>query len=281
MAIKLYKPTTPARRKTSVLVNPLVSKSGKLLKKLVVIRKKNSGRNNQGKITVRHKGGGAKRYIRLVDFKMDKYDIPAKIEKIEYDPNRNANIALVCYRDGERRYILAGEGMKVDQIIVCSKTKLTLADGNRFPFTLIPTGIPVCNVELKPGQGGKLARGAGSSITFVGIDGDNAQLKMPSSEIRIVSKDCFATLGSVSNSEFRNIRWGKAGRMRHRGIKPTVRGKVMNPCDHPHGGGEGKHPIGMKHPKTLWGKPALGVKTRKITKYSNKSIISRRKKRRK
>ncbi len=280
MAIKLYKPTTPGRRKTSVISNPLVSKKSKLLKKLIIIRKKNSGRNNQGKITVRHKGGGAKRYIRIVDFKMDKYDIPAKIERIEYDPNRNANIALVCYRDGERRYVLACEGMKPGEHITSSRTKLTLSEGNRFPLSLIPTGISVYNVELKPETGGKLARSAGNSLTFIGIDGDRAQLKLPSGEMRIVSKDCFATIGTVSNAEFRNIRWGKAGRMRHRGIKPTVRGKVMNPCDHPHGGGEGKHPIGMKHPKTLWGKPALGVKTRKHTKYSDKYIIARRKKRR-
>lgn len=279
MAIKLYKPTTPARRKTSVISNPLVSKKIKLPKNLIVIRKKNSGRNNQGKITVRHKGGGAKRYIRLVDFKMDKFDIPAKVERIEYDPNRNANIALVCYRDGERRYVLACEGMKPGDHIISSKTKLTLSEGNRFPLSIIPTGIAVYNVELKPGNGGKLARSAGNKLTFIGIDGEKAQLKLPSGEVRIVSKDCFATIGTVSNAEFRNIRWGKAGRMRHRGIKPTVRGKVMNPCDHPHGGGEGKHPIGMKHPKTLWGKPALGVKTRKNNKYSNKFIISRRKKR--
>ncbi len=280
MAIKVYKPTTPARRKTSVISNPLISKKSKLLKNLIIIRKKNSGRNNQGKITVRHKGGGEKRYIRLVDFKMDKYDIPAKVERLEYDPNRNANIALVCYRDGERRYVLACEGMKVDQQIVCSKTKLTLSDGNRFPLSIIPTGITIHNVELKPGNGGKIGRSAGNSITFVGIDGDRAQIKMPSGEMRVISKDCFATIGTVSNSEYRNIRWGKAGRMRHRGIRPTVRGKVMNPCDHPHGGGEGKHPIGMKHPKTLWGKPALGVKTRKKTKYSDKFIITRRKKKR-
>ncbi|MDD4289771.1 MAG: 50S ribosomal protein L2 [Patescibacteria group bacterium] len=279
MAIKLYKPTTPARRKTSVISNPLISKKIKLPKNLIIIRKKNSGRNNQGKITVRHKGGGAKRYIRLVDFKMDKYDIPAKVERIEYDPNRNANIALVCYRDGERRYILAGDGMKPGDHIISSKTKLILSEGNRFPLSIIPTGISVYNVELKPGCGAKLARSAGNKLTFIGIDGEKAQLKLPSGEVRIVSKDCCATIGTVSNAEFRNIRWGKAGRMRHRGIKPTVRGKVMNPCDHPHGGGEGKHPIGMKHPKTLWGKPALGVKTRNNNKYSNKFIISRRKKR--
>lgn len=281
MAIKVYKPTTPSRRHTSVAIGDNVSKKNKPLKKLTVIRKQKSGRNNQGKITVRHRGGGAKRYIRQVDFKRDKFDIPAKVESVEYDPNRNAHIALVCYRDGERRYILASEGMKTDQIVVSSKTKLEVADGNRFPLVLIPAGMSIYNIELKPGQGGKIVRGAGARGIFMGIEDKYAQIKLPSGEVRLVPKDCFATLGQVSNAEFRNIRWGRAGRMRHKGIRPTVRGKVMNPCDHPHGGGEGRQPIGMKHPKTPWGKPALGVKTRKKTKYSDKFILKRRKKRRK
>lgn len=276
MAIKLYKPTTSARRHTSVAVNSLVSRKSKPNKKLSVIRKKNSGRNNQGKITVRHKGGGSKRYIRLIDFKMDKYDVPAKVEALEYDPNRNAYIALLCYADGERRYVIACEKMQVGQRVISSKTKLELGDGNRFPLSIMPTGSFVYNIELQPEKGAKLVRGAGNSAVFLGIDGEKAQIKLPSGEMRIVSKDCFATMGTVSNSEYRNIRWGKAGRMRHRGIKPTVRGKVMNPCDHPHGGGEGKQPIGLKYPKTPWGKHALGVKTRKTKKYSNKMIIRRR-----
>ncbi len=279
MPIKLYKPTTSARRHTSVSVSFVAPKKNKLVKKLSVIKKKHGGRNNQGKITVRHQGGGAKRYIRIVDFKMDKYDIPAKVEQIEYDPNRNAYIALICYRDGERRYILACENLKKDQVVVSSETKLTLSDGNRFPLHLIPAGTPICNLELQPKKGGKLVRSAGNSATLMGIDGNNAQIKLPSGEMRLVSKDCFATIGAVSNSEFRNIRWGKAGRTRHRGIRPTVRGKVMNPCDHPHGGGEGKHPIGLKYPKTPWGKHAIGVKTRKKKKYSNNRIIKRRAKR--
>ena len=279
MAIKLYKPTTSARRHTSVAINPLISRKSEPLKSLTIIRKKYSGRNNQGKITVRHKGGGAKRYIRIIDFKMDKYDIPAKVEKLEYDPNRNAHIALVCYADGARRYVLACEGMKAGQRIISSKTKLEIGDGNRFPLHLIPVGSFIYNIELQPEKGGKMVRGAGNSSVLMGIDGNRAQIKLPSGEMRIVSKDCFATIGTVSNSEYRNIRWGKAGRMRHRGIKPTVRGKVMNPCDHPHGGGEGKHPIGMKYPKTPWGKHAIGVKTRKVKKYSNKQIIRRRAKR--
>ncbi|MDD3284119.1 MAG: 50S ribosomal protein L2 [Patescibacteria group bacterium] len=281
MAIKVYKPTTPAKRKTSVVLNPILSKKSEPLKKLTCIKKKNSGRNNQGRVTVRHQGGGEKRYLRDVDFKRDKYDIPAKVEKIEYDPNRNAFISLVCYKDGERRYILTAEGMQVGQEVISSKTKLVLVDGNRFPFTLIPSGTSVYNVELTPGKGGKMIRGAGARGVFTGIEGKYAQIKLPSSEVRLVPKDCFATIGQVSNSEFRNIRWGKAGRMRHRGIRPTVRGKAMNPCDHPHGGGEGRHPIGMKHPKTPWGKPALGVKTRATKKYSDSMILNRRKKRNK
>jgi large subunit ribosomal protein L2 len=281
MAIKVYKPTTPARRHTSVAIGENVSKKNKPLKKLTVIRKQNAGRNNQGRITIRHRGGGAKRFIRQVDFKRDKYDIPAKVESVEYDPNRNAHIALVCYQDGERRYILAAEGMKADQMVISSKTKLEVTDGNRFPLTLIPSGMTVYNIELKPEQGGKIVRGAGARAMFMGVEGKYAQIKLPSSEIRLVPKDCLATLGQVSNAEYRNIRWGKAGRMRHRGIRPTVRGKAMNPCDHPHGGGEGRQPIGMKHPKTPWGKPALGVKTRKKTKYSDDLILNRRKKRKK
>ncbi|MCD4705201.1 50S ribosomal protein L2 [bacterium] len=281
MAIKIYKPTTPARRQTSVVKNSDVSKKSTPLKRLTRIKKKNSGRNNQGRITVRHQGGGAKRFIREIDFKRDKFDIPAKVENIEYDPNRNAFIALICYSDGDRRYILAGDGMKEGQKIINSKKKLVLTDGNRFPFTLIPVGMNVYNIELAPDRGGKIVRGAGARAVFMGIEGDYAQIKLPSSEIRLVSKDCLATIGQVSNAEFRNIRWGKAGRMRHRGIRPTVRGKAMNPCDHPHGGGEGRHPIGMKHPKTPWGKPALGVKTRKKHKYSDKLIVRRRKKRKK
>ncbi len=281
MAIKVYKPTTPSRRHTSVAIAKNVSKKNKPFKKLIVIKKKNSGRNNQGRITVRHHGGGAKRYIRQVDFKRDKFDIPAKVESLEYDPNRNAYIALICYNDGERRYVLANEGMTVDQVIVTSKKKLELNDGNRFPLSLMPSGVAVYNIELQVGQGGKIVRGAGTKALFMGIEDKYAQIKLPSGEIRLVSKDCLATLGQVSNAEFRNIRWGKAGRMRHRGIRPTVRGKAMNPCDHPHGGGEGRQPIGMKHPKTPWGKVALGAKTRKKNKYSNNLILNRRKKRKK
>ena len=280
MAIKAYKPTTPSRRHTSVLISVANRKSNPV-KSIRVILKKNGGRNNQGKITVRHKGGGAKRFIRLVDFKRAKLDILAKVETIEYDPNRNANIVLVCYADGERRYILAADSMKVGDRIICSKTKYVRGIGNRFPLELIPTGIAVYNIELETGQGGKIVRGAGASAILMSIEGKYAQLKLPSGEIRKVAKECMATVGQVSNPEYRNVRWGKAGRMRHLGIKPTVRGKAMNPVDHPHGGGEARNSIGLKHPKTPWGKPALGVKTRKANKKSAKLIVQRRKKRRK
>jgi large subunit ribosomal protein L2 len=280
MAIKVYKPTTPARRRMSVLISD-VDKKARPIKKLRIIKKRSGGRNNQGKITVRHIGGGAKKFIRVVDFKRDKFDIPAKVEAIEYDPNRNANIARLVYADGVRSYILAADTMTAEQEVVTSKEKYVTGIGNRFPLEIIPTGQTVYNIELQVGRGGKIVRSAGAAATLMVIEGRYAQLKLPSGEIRKVFKECFATVGQVSNPEFRNIRWGKAGRMRHRGIKPTVRGKAMNPVDHPHGGGEARNPIGLKHPKTPWGKPALGVKTRKAHKASDKLIIQRRKKRRK
>jgi len=275
MPIKIYKPTTPARRKTSVLVIDEIT-AKKPAKKLTKGGKKRAGRNHQGRITIRHQGGGAKKKIRQVDFKRNKFDIGAKVVSIEYDPNRNANIALVSYTDGEKRYVLAPIGMKIGQVIVSSQKKITIANGNRLRLADIPTGSMVYNIELEPSLGGKIVRSAGAYAILMVVDGKYAQLKLPSGEIRLVPKDCQATLGQVSNPDFRNIRWGKAGRMRHRGIRPTVRGKVMNPVDHPHGGGEGSNPIGLKHPKTPWGKPALGVKTRKNKKY-DKLIVKRRK----
>ncbi len=277
MPIKVYKPTTPARRKTSVLVNKELSKK-RPAKSLITIRKKQAGRNNQGRISVRHQGGGAKRYIRIIDFKRDKFDIPAKVESLEYDPNRNANIALLLYPDGERRYILAPDQLKVGDKIVSSKDKkIAIKIGNRLALKRIPTGTIISNVEMVPGKGGQLARSAGNGLSLMAIYDKKAQLKMPSGEIRLVSEDCLATIGVPSNPEFRNIRIGKAGRKRHMGIRPTVRGKVMNPVDHPHGGGEGSNPIGMKHPKTYKGKPAYGVKTRKKNSPTNKFILKRRK----
>lgn len=275
MPIKVYKPTTPARRKTSVLVNKDLSKKGPK-KSLVVTRKKKAGRNNKGRISVRHQGGGVKRFIRKVDFRRDKYDIVARVETLEYDPNRNANIALLVYVDGERRYMLAPVGLKVGDKIKSSQKRVSIKTGNRLLLKNIPTGTVVYNVELTAGKGGQMARSAGNGLTLMALSDGNAQLKMPSGEIRIVSDKCAATIGSPSNPEFRNIRWGKAGRMRHKNIRPTVRGKVMNPVDHPHGGGEGSNPIGMKHPKTYKGKPAYGVKTRKKNKPSNRYIIKRR-----
>ncbi len=276
MAIKVYRPINPGLRKTSVLKNKELT-TERPLKSLITFRKQHSGRNNTGRITVRHKGGGHKRFIRVVDFKRDKYDIEAKVERLEYDPNRNVNIALVIYADGERRYVLASEQLKVGDKIVSSKNKVEIKDGNRTALKNIPTGMQVYDIELAVGGGGKMCRSAGNAAVLMALDAGKANLRLPSGEVRMVSQDAAATMGVPSNAEYRNIRWGKAGRMRHRGIRPTVRGKAMNPVDHPHGGGEGKHPIGMKQPKTYKGKFALGVKTRKSKKYSNRLIVKRRK----
>ena len=278
MAIKVYKPTTPARRKTSVIVNRELTKK-RPKKSLIKIRKQKAGRNNKGRITVRHKGGGAKRYIRIIDFKRVKFDVPAKVETLEYDPNRNTNIALIVYADGARSYILAPDKLKVGDKVISSQKKINPNIGNRLMLKNIPIGTVVFNIEITPSKGGQLARSSGNSTTLMALYDKKAQLRLPSGEIRIISEDCMATIGIPSNIEFRNIRWGKAGRKRHLGIRPTVRGKAMNPVDHPHGGGEGSNPIGMKHPKTYKGKPAYGIKTRKKNKPSNKFIIKRRKSR--
>ncbi|MBI5765972.1 50S ribosomal protein L2 [Candidatus Falkowbacteria bacterium] len=276
MPLKYYKPTTSARRHTSVLASHDITKT-KLEKGLVVSAKNMAGRNAYGRITVRHRGGGSRKKIRLIDYQRDKYDIPAKVERLEYDPNRNARIALLYYTDGEKRYIIAPRDLKVGDMVMSSNKLIELKVGNHLPLEVIPPGMFVYNIELEPGQGGKIARSAGNSAYLMGIDNGRAQLKMPSGEIRLVAGKCQATIGAVSNEDYKNIRWGKAGRMRHRGIRPTVRGKAMNPVDHPHGGGEGKNPIGLKHPKTPWGKPALGVKTRKQGKKSGRYILQRRK----
>lgn len=273
MPIKRYNPTTPGRRKSSVQTFDDIT-STKPLKSLMKLRKQHSGRTG-GKITVRHRGGGARRFTREIDFKRDKFDIPAVVATIEYDPNRNARIALVHYKDGEKRYILAGHGMEVGQAIHTSTKKGPMQPGNRYPLELIPEGMNVYNIELQPAKGGQIVRGAGTTAVFMGIDGEYAQVRLPSGEVRLVSRRCMATIGQVSNLDFRLVRWGKAGRMRHRGFRPTVRGKAMNPVDHPHGGGEGAQGIGMKHPKTPQGKPALGVKTRR-KRASNQYILQRR-----
>jgi len=274
MGIKKVKPTTAGRRQATFDDFFDITKT-KPEKNLIIIKKRMGGRNAQGKITIRHRGGGAKRYIRLVDFKRDKFDIPAKVASIEYDPNRGARIALLNYRDGAKRYIVAPVDLVVGEEVLASKNQIEIKRGNAMPVKYIPAGVAVYNLELEPSQGGRIARGAGNSVSVMGVEGKYAQIKMPSGEIRLVSKECLCTIGQVSNPDKRHIKLGSAGRSRHLGIRPTVRGKAMNPVDHPHGGGEGNQPIGLKHPKTPWGKPALGVKTRKH-RYSDKFIIKRR-----
>lgn len=276
MSIRTYKPTTPGRRNSSVQDFSDITKH-KPEKSLLAVIKKTGGRNNTGKITVRHKGGGVKRMYRMIDFKQATFDMPATIRAIEYDPNRGPRIALVSYENGEKRYILCEASMKVGDVVVSSKNKIEPLKGNRMPLAYIPAGMFVYNVELQPGKGGQIVRGAGNGAQLMVIEGMYAQLRLPSSELRLVSRNCMASVGQVGNSDYKLIRWGKAGRMRYRGIKPTVRGKNMNPVDHPHGGGEGHSPIGLKKgPRTKWGKPALGVKTRK-PQQSDKFIVSRRK----
>ncbi|MGI6347860.1 MAG: 50S ribosomal protein L2 [Patescibacteria group bacterium] len=275
MAIKKLKPNSPKRRHATFDDFSDLSKNKLPEKNLLVIKKKKSGRNNQGKITVRHRGGGAKRFIRIVDFYRNKFDIPATVASIEYDPNRGARLALLNYKDGEKRYIIAPVGLKVGDTVVSSKELVEIKNGNAMPLKFVPAGIAVSSVELEPGRGAKIARGAGNSVQVMGVEGKYAQLKMPSGEIRLVNKECLATIGQASNPDKRHMKIGSAGRKRHLGIRPTVRGTAMNPNDHPHGGGEGKQPIGLKSPKTKWGKIALGVKTRK-KKRSNKLIVQRR-----
>jgi len=275
MPIKKIRPVTTGQRNISVQSFADVT-SMTPEKSLISFRKTQAGRSN-GKITVRHQGGGARRYLRDVDFKRVRFDIPATVKTIEYDPNRGARIALIAYKDGVKSYVLAPDGLKVGEVIVSSMNEAEITAGNRLPLSKIPVGTPIHSVELAPGKGGQLGHGAGARIEFMAVEDDWAVLKLPSGEMRRVPKTCMATIGTVSNPDWHLVRWGKAGRMRHRGIKPTVRGKVMNPVDHPHGGGEGKHPIGMKFAKTKWGKHALGVKTRKRNLASNKLIIQRRK----
>ncbi len=275
MGVKRYKPTTPGRRISSVDDFADVTKSSPE-KKLTIKKNRKAGRTN-GKITVRHRGGGAKRRIRLVDYKRDKFDVPAKIASIEYDPNRGARLALLHYVDGEKRYMVAPVGLKVGDEVVSSMNKGEIQTGNRYKLEHIPIGMQIYNIELKPGKGGQIVRGAGTTAQLMAVDGSHATVRLPSGEVRMVAKLCMATLGQTSNPDRRLIRWGKAGRTRLRGIRPTVRGKAMNPVDHPHGGGEGRNPIGLKRPKTPTGKPALGVKTRR-KRASDKLIIKRRKK---
>ncbi|KXZ38984.1 large subunit ribosomal protein L2 [Alkalithermobacter thermoalcaliphilus JW-YL-7 = DSM 7308] len=276
MAIKKFKPITPSLRHMTVLVSDEIT-AHEPEKSLLVTLKKNAGRNAQGKITVRHRGGGAKRKYRLIDFKRDKDGIPAKVATIEYDPNRSANIALLHYVDGEKRYILAPNGLKVGSMVV-SGEEADIKVGNALKLKDIPVGTLVHNIEMKPGKGGQLVRSAGAAAQLMAKEGKNALLRLPSGEMRYINANCKATIGQVGNLEHENVTIGKAGRKRHMGIRPTVRGSVMNPNDHPHGGGEGRAPIGRPTPVTPWGKPTLGHKTRKKNKASDKMIVSRRKK---
>lgn len=276
MPITIYKPTSNGRRNSSTDAFSDLTK-WKPEKSLVEILKKNSGRNNQGVITVRHQGGGAKKLYRLVDFKQQKFDMEAELLAIEYDPNRGARIALIRYIDGTKSYILAPEVLPVGSKVLSSSKAIEAKVGNRMPLQYIPVGLFIYNVELTPGKGGQLARGAGLSAQLVSTEGDYAQIRLPSGEVRSVIKECLATIGILSNPDRRLIRWGKAGRIRHRGIRPTVKGKNMNPVDHPHGGGEGHSPIGQKRgPQTIYGKPARGVRTRKPEKWSDKFIVQSR-----
>ena len=273
MAIRNYKPTTPGRRKMSALVNEEITTSTPE-KSLTVTVKKNSGRNNQGKITVRHQGGGVKRKYRIIDFKRNKLNVPGKVASIEYDPNRTANIALISYLDGEKRYIIAPKGLEVGAMIE-SGENADIKVGNALPIMNIPVGTMIHNIELRPGKGGELARSAGASAQILGREDDYVMIRLSSGEQRKVLGRCFATVGTVGNEDSSLVKIGKAGRKRHMGIRPTVRGSVMNPNDHPHGGGEGRAPVGRKQPMTPWGKPALGLKTRK-KKQSDKFIVRRR-----
>ena len=274
MAIKKFKPTSPALRQMTVLVSDEIT-CNQPEKSILVSLKKNSGRNAQGKITVRHRGGGNRRKYRIIDFKRNKDGIPAKVATIEYDPNRTANIALLHYADGEKAYILAPVGLEVGTTVLSGPTA-DIKPGNAMALKDMPVGTVIHNIELKPGKGAQLVRSAGVSAQLMAKEGKKALLRLPSGEMRFVSIDCKATIGQVGNIEHGNVVIGKAGRKRHMGIRPTVRGSVMNPCDHPHGGGEGRTSIGRPSPVTPWGKPALGYKTRKKNKASDKLIVSRR-----
>jgi len=277
MAVKTYKPTTPSRRGMTVSTFDEITKS-RPERSLVVKRQRHAGRNVYGRITVRHRGGGHRRKIRLVDFKRNKYNVSARVAAIEYDPNRTARLALLNYTDGEKRYILAPLGLKVGDTVVTS-AQADIVPGNCLPIANIPVGTLIHNIELQEGRGGQLVRSAGSSAQLMAKEGDYAQIRLPSGEVRLIRQTCYATIGQIGNVDNSNIKLGKAGRKRHLGIRPTVRGTAMSPRDHPHGGGEGRSPIGMPGPKSPWGKPTLGAKTRR-NKKTNKYIVRRRAKKR-
>jgi large subunit ribosomal protein L2 len=273
MAIRVYKPTSPARRFMSVLTFDEITRK-EPERSLVTDLRKRAGRNNQGKITVRHQGGGERRKYRIIDFRRNKDNIPAKVAAIEYDPNRTCFIALLFYADGEKRYILAPLGLNVGDTVM-SGAQADIKPGNCLPLSNIPLGTLIHNVEIKVGRGGQMVRSAGTSAQVMAKEGDYAQVRLPSGEVRKVSINARATIGEVGNNEHENVRIGKAGRKRHMGFRPTVRGVVMNPVDHPHGGGEGRSPVGMPAPMSPWGKKTQGVKTRKHRKYSDKMIVKR------
>ena len=274
MGIKTFNPYTPSRRAMTQLDNAEITKSTPE-KSLTVSLNKTAGRNNQGKITVRHHGGGSRRKYRIIDFKRNKVDVPATVKSIEYDPNRTANIALICYADGEKSYIIAPNGLKVGDVLMNGENA-EVKVGNCLPLSAIPVGTEIHNVELYPGKGGQLVRAAGNTAQLMAKEGKYATLRLPSGEMRLVPIVCRATIGTVGNVEHGLVNIGKAGRKRNMGIRPTVRGSVMNPNYHPHGGGEGRAPVGRPSPMTPWGKPAMGLKTRKKKKQSNKLIIRRR-----
>ena len=275
MSIKTYKPTTPSRRHMSVSGFDGVDKHAKPQKELVEVLKKHAGRNSYGRITVRHQGGGNRKKYRVIDFKRDKMDVPATVQRLEYDPNRSAYIALVEYTDGERRYILAPVGLNVGDVIV-SSAAADIKPGNALPLANIQVGTVIHNIELYPGKGAQLVRSAGVAAQLMAKENGMATVRLPSGEYRKVRLNCIACIGQVGNVDHANIAIGKAGRKRHMGIRPTVRGSVMNPCDHPHGGGEGKAPVGRPGPVTPWGKPAMGYKTRKKKNATDKFIVKRR-----
>ena len=274
MAIKSYKPTTPSRRQMTVTDYSELSKVAPE-KSLLEPLKKHSGRNSNGRITVRHRGGGNRRKYRVIDFKRDKTEMPARVLTLEYDPNRSAHIALVQYEDGEKRYIIAPNGLKVGDTVVAGPGA-DIKPGNSLPMASIPTGTFIHNIELYPGKGAQLARSAGVMAQLMAKENGYALVRLPSGELRNIPEICVATIGQVGNIDYENVNYGKAGRRRHMGWRPTVRGSVMNPCDHPHGGGEGKSPIGHPGPLTPWGKPALGYKTRAHHNRSDKFIVKRR-----
>ena len=275
MAIKSFKPYTPSRRNMTVSAFDGVDKKAKPVRSLLDSVKKNSGRNSYGRITVRHRGGGNKRKYRIIDFKRDKMEMPATVQRIEYDPNRSAFIALVKYEDGELRYILAPVGIKAGDVVV-SSAAADIKPGNCLPIANIPVGTVIHNIELNPGRGAQLVRSAGAAAQLMAKEGNLAQVRLPSGEVRYIRTNCTAVIGQVGNLDHENVHIGKAGRKRHMGIRPTVRGSVMNPNDHPHGGGEGKSPVGRPGPVTPWGKPAMGLKTRKTKNPTNKFIVKRR-----